>query len=232
MALRLVGYSKVQGGFIDNVPGSHTFGRGYIRAGLDPASPLNDVAADITVDNSEVAEKNFNDATTRGARAALAVDLNDSWTLTAALMMQDVESNGVWDHDPTVGDLKVMRLMPDWNDDEWTQTSLKLEGEVFGGTLTATYGDLERDTRLMPTTRSTAITTCHTVTLSPTTTATCPTQVSVVTPESSTPTQRKSIEARTKFGSYLIKRRVCAIWLVTTVLRSTQRLIVIGTLWV
>ena len=146
MALRLVGYNKVQGGFIDNVPGTHTFSRGYIRAGLDPASPLNDVAADITVDNSEVAEKNFNDATTRGARAALAVDLNDSWTMTAAMMMQDVEANGVWDHDPSVGDLKVMRLMPDWNDDEWTQTSLKLEGEVFGGTLTATYGDLERDT--------------------------------------------------------------------------------------
>ena len=146
MALRLVGYNKEQGGFIDNVPGTHTFSRGYIRAGLDPASPLNDVAADITVDNSAIAEENFNDATTRGARAALAVDLNDSWTLTAAAMMQDVEANGVWDHDPSIGDLEVMRLMPDWSTDEWTQMSLKVEGEFLGGTLTATAADLERDT--------------------------------------------------------------------------------------
>ena len=146
MALRLVGYYKHDGGYIDNVAGTHTFRQGYIRAGLDPTSPLNEVAADITVDNADVAEKNFNDATTIGGRAALAIDLNDSWTLTASAMMQEVEANGVWDHDPSVGDLEVMRLLPDWSDDEWTQFSLKLEGEFAGGTLTASYGDLDRDT--------------------------------------------------------------------------------------
>ncbi len=146
MALRLVGYYKHDGGYIDNVAGTHTFRQGYIRAGLDPTSPLNEVAADITVDNADVAEKNFNDATTVGGRAALAIDLNDSWTLTASAMMQEVEANGVWDHDPSVGDLEVMRLLPDWSDDEWTQFSLKLEGELAGGTLSASYGDLDRDT--------------------------------------------------------------------------------------
>ena len=40
-----------------------------------------------------------------------------------------------------------MRFLPDWNDDEWAQYSLKLEGELFGGTLTSTYADLERDTQ-------------------------------------------------------------------------------------
>ena len=39
-----------------------------------------------------------------------------------------------------------MRLLPDWSDDEWTQFSLKLEGELAGGTLSASYGDLDRDT--------------------------------------------------------------------------------------
>ena len=166
VALRLTGYSKHQGGFIDNVPGTHTFRQGYIRDGLQACKAaigtanecwfghsaerydeLTALAADITVDNSDVAEKNFNDATTVGGRAALAIDLNDSWTLTANAMFQDLESEGVWDHDPTVGDLQVMRLLPDWNDDEWAQYSLKLEGELFGGTLTATYADLERDTQ-------------------------------------------------------------------------------------
>lgn len=165
MALRLTGYSKHQGGYIDNVAGTHTFRQGYIRDGLQACKAaigtanecwfghsaerydeLTALAADITVDNSDVAEKNFNDATTVGGRAALAIDLNDSWTLTANAMFQDLESEGVWDHDPTIGDLQVMRLLPDWNDDEWAQYSLKLEGELFGGTLTATYADLERDT--------------------------------------------------------------------------------------
>ena len=35
--------------------------------------------------------------------------------------------------------------MPDFQNDSWTQLSLTVEGEIAGGTLTATYGDLERD---------------------------------------------------------------------------------------
>jgi len=165
MALRLTGYSKLQGGYIDNVAGTHTFRQGYIRDGLQDCKEaigtddecwfghsaerydeLTALAADITVDNSDVVEKNFNEATTVGGRAALAIDLNDSWTLTAHAMFQDLEAEGVWDHDPSVGDLQVMRFLPDWNDDEWAQYSLKLEGELFGGTLTTTYSDLDRNT--------------------------------------------------------------------------------------
>ena len=150
VALRVSAYNKEDGGFIDNVAGTHTFRHGFIRAGLMGAGlpedhPLVQAAADLTVDNSDVVEKNFNDATTRGGRAALAIDLNDSWTLTATAMMQDVETNGLWDHDPSVGDLQVMRLLPDYGDDEWTQFSLTLSGEVAGGTLSANFADLERD---------------------------------------------------------------------------------------
>ena len=36
-------------------------------------------------------------------------------------------------------------MMPDSLDDEWTQYSLKVEGEIGGGTLTFNYGDLDRD---------------------------------------------------------------------------------------
>lgn len=146
-AARLVGYYKRDPGFIDNVAGTHTFSNANIRAGLDPVADaaLIAIAQDITVDNNSIAEKNFNEATTIGARAALRVDLNDNWTATAGVMFQDLESAGVWDHDPTVGDLQVQRWMPDFANDEWTQLSLKVEGEVAGGTLTATFADLDRD---------------------------------------------------------------------------------------
>ena len=143
-AVRLVGYYKRDAGFIDNVAGTHTFSNANIRAGLtDPA--LIAIAHDITVDNNSIAEENFNEATTVGARAALRVDLNDNWTATAGVIYQDLETDGVWDHDPTVGDLQVQRWMPDASNDSWTQLSLKVEGEFAGGTLTATLADLDRD---------------------------------------------------------------------------------------
>jgi outer membrane receptor protein involved in Fe transport len=144
-ALRIVGFHKEDAGFIDNVAGSYTFRNGNVRAGLtDPA--LIAEAADITVTNEDVVAEDFNEATTRGLRAALGIDLNDDWTLTATVMRQELDSKGVWDHDPTeVGDLQVMRLLPDSNEDEWTQAALVVEGAIQGMTLTYAGSYLERD---------------------------------------------------------------------------------------
>jgi len=144
-ALRMMGFYKRDGGYIDNVAGSHTFSRSNIRAGLAPDSPLRAIAADVTVGNQDVVEENFNEATTYGGRAALRVDLSDTWTFTASAMLQDMERTGVWDHDPTVGDLQVMLLLPEWADDQWSQFSGKIEGELFGGTLMATAAVLNRE---------------------------------------------------------------------------------------
>ena len=143
-ALRLVGWHKEDAGFIDNVPYSHTFRNANIRAGLtDPA--LIAKAADITVDNADVVESDFNEATTTGARASLGIDLSDNWTVAASVMRQELEASGVWDHDPTqAGDLKVNRLLPDESDDEWTQVSLVVEGEVAGFSLTYAGSYLDR----------------------------------------------------------------------------------------
>ena len=47
-------------------------------------------AADITVNNDDVAEKDFNEATTSGARALLGIDLGDNWTVTAGVMRQEL----------------------------------------------------------------------------------------------------------------------------------------------
>ena len=143
-AVRLVGWHKEDAGFIDNVPYTHTFSNANVRAGLtDPA--LIAKAADITLDNAEVVENDFNEATTTGARAALGIDLSDNWTVTANIMRQELESSGVWDHDPTeVGDLEVTRLLPDTSDDEWTQVSLVVEGEISGFGLTYAGSYLDR----------------------------------------------------------------------------------------
>lgn len=144
-ALRLVGFHKEDAGFIDNVAGSYTFNNANVRASLtDPAQIAE--AADITINNDNVAEDDFNEATTQGLRAALGIDLTENWTVTAGVMRQELESSGVWDHDPTeVGDLEVVRFLPDSNEDEWTQSSLVVEGQI--GELSLTYAGsyLERE---------------------------------------------------------------------------------------
>ena len=144
-ALRVAAFYKQDAGYIDNIAGTHTFSNANIRAGLTDPN-LIAIAADITVDNNAIAKENFNEATTYGARAALKIDLSDNWTVTAGVMFQDLESEGVWDHDPTLGDLVVQRWMPDTNEDSWTQLALTVEGEILGGTLTGTWADLSRDT--------------------------------------------------------------------------------------
>ena len=143
-ALRVVGYVKEDAGYIDNIYGEYTFSNANVRTG--GANPEWDaIAADQTYDNADIVEKNHNTATTVGGRALLRIDLNDSWTTTAGVMFQNLETEGVWDHDPTLGDLVVSKLLPDWSKDDWVQLSLKVEGEIAGGTLTATYADLDRD---------------------------------------------------------------------------------------
>lgn len=144
-ALRVVGWLKEDAGFIDNVASSYTFNNGNVRAGLsDPADIA--TAADITVTNDEIAEDDFNEATTWGFRAQLGIDLNDNWTATAGVMRQELDSQGVWDHDPDeVGDLEVARLLPDENNDEWTQLSLVVEGRLGNLDLTYSAAHLERD---------------------------------------------------------------------------------------
>ncbi len=145
-ALRLVGWYKEDPGFVDNMFTTHTFSNANIRAGLDPGDPLNAVAADITINNAQYAKKDFNTATTAGARAALKVDLTDNWSVTASIMGQNLESEGVWDHDPDeVGDLQVTRFQPDSLDDEWLQGALVLEGQLGSTTLTYAGSYLDRD---------------------------------------------------------------------------------------
>ncbi|MDE0756839.1 MAG: TonB-dependent receptor [Pseudomonadales bacterium] len=147
-AIRLVAWSKDEAGFIDNVEGSHTIDYQYIRDGLDPVTQADLIAkaADITLTNETLAEKDFNTAETTGMRAKLAVDLGENWTITAGVMRQELESNGVWDHDPAdVGDLEVMRFEADTRSDDWTQLSLVVEGKIGDMTLTYTTSDLERE---------------------------------------------------------------------------------------
>ncbi len=80
--------------------------------------------------NADRVEKNYNDVDTFGARAALKIDLNDSWTITPTIMGQKQDSNGVFGYDPRVGDLKVAHFKPEYQNDKWGQAALTVQGRV------------------------------------------------------------------------------------------------------
>jgi outer membrane receptor protein involved in Fe transport len=127
-AIRLVGWTQHRPGFIDNVRSTRVF-------------PVSGIA----LDNSARVEDNYNDWTRTGARVALGIELNDSWTLTPSVMAQKTKAHGVSAFDPLEGDLKVAHALPESIEDEWVQAALTLQGKIGNWDMTYAGAYLKRD---------------------------------------------------------------------------------------
>ncbi len=112
-AIRLVAWSKHEGGYISNVAGSRT----YATAGN-------------TINNASLVEGDYNGVDTYGARAALRIDLNDNWTVTPSVIGQLQKSSGAFAYDPSVGGLELIRFNPEKTRDGWAQAALTVEGTI------------------------------------------------------------------------------------------------------
>jgi iron complex outermembrane receptor protein len=133
-AVRLVGWARHDGGYIDNVLGSRTYPT------WDEATGGNG-----TITNEGRAKDNYNEVDTYGARAALRVELNDNWTLTPQIMAQKQDSDGSFGYDSTIGELKVTHFKPEYAKDEWAQAALTLEGRIANLDLVYAGAYLKRD---------------------------------------------------------------------------------------
>jgi len=132
-AVRLVGYYEHDGGYIDNTPAQRT----YTLSDNDPTN-------DKTVNNAKFVKNDFNDVDTYGGRVALAVDLNDNWTVTPAIIAQHQVAHGTFGFDPHAGDLKVHEFTPDRNLDKWYQAALTVQGKIGNFDLVYSGGYLQR----------------------------------------------------------------------------------------
>jgi outer membrane receptor protein involved in Fe transport len=132
-AIRLVGYYNKEGGYIDNIPQTRT----YPYPGLVPD--------EITIDNDQYVKSDFNDVETYGGRLAIAIDINDRWTLTPGVIYQNQEAGGTFAYDPTKGDYKVTDFRPDSFNDEWYQAYLTVEGKISNFDLVYNFGYFGRD---------------------------------------------------------------------------------------
>lgn len=109
-AIRLVGFSATDGGFIDNVLG---------------VSPMRG-----TKDNSNVVGEDINEVDHTGGRIAAKWFVNDDWSLSASTIFQKTEASARNDFDPLIGDLQTVKFFRDTRNDEWFQAALTLEGKL------------------------------------------------------------------------------------------------------
>jgi iron complex outermembrane receptor protein len=142
-ALRVVGFWQRDAGYIDNVPGTRTF---CGTPTLDGEGNVNGCNLDgITVDNDRFVEKDYNDTESWGGRAALKVDLDETWTVTPTVLYQEMRSHGTYGFDPQVGDLKLQHFYPEYRRDRFIQGALTIEGQL--GNWDVTYAGAYLDRR-------------------------------------------------------------------------------------
>jgi iron complex outermembrane receptor protein len=128
-AVRLVGWDQHDAGYISNVHGVVTF----------PTSGA-------VFDNAALVKKDYNTVETTGGRAALKVELNDSWTIMPTIMGQVQQTDGDFAYNPAVGDLQVQHYFPDYVRDSWVQSALTVEGKIGNFDLVYAGAYLTRNT--------------------------------------------------------------------------------------
>lgn len=126
VALRLVGFTAEEAGYIDNVLGTSPGG---------------------TFDNASTVEDDINSATTSGGRAALRWFANSQWTVDASAIFQSLDVDGFGDRDFDRGDLEQVRFYDEKLEDDWYQLALTLEGSTGAGDFLFSVSYFDRELR-------------------------------------------------------------------------------------
>jgi iron complex outermembrane receptor protein len=133
LALRFVGFTAEDAGFIDNVLSESPRGQTFPGEG--------------TFDNADRVAEDVNEAHTKGARAALRWDATDDVDVTLTGLIQDLEAGGHGDVNLGVGDLNQVRFEDESLDDKWYQLALTLNASLGFGDLVLSASYFDRDFR-------------------------------------------------------------------------------------
>ena len=151
LAVRLVGYSENQGGWIDNKlndPANGGWNGSAIVVDRISGGPLTD-PGNRTIplpSNDAFVEDDFNDATYSGGRIGINYLFNEDWDILLQHTQQSLDTDGVWAYDPNLGDEDaVNRFAPDQNEDEFGLTTWTVTGRMNMLDLIYTGGYLDRD---------------------------------------------------------------------------------------
>ncbi len=126
LALRLVGFTAEDAGFIDNVLADSQGG---------------------TFSNEDRVDDDVNSARTTGGRASLRWDVTDDFNATLGAIFQEVNADGHGDVDLDTGDLNQVRFEGESLDDEWYQLALTLNASLPFGDAVFSASYFDRDFR-------------------------------------------------------------------------------------
>lgn len=165
-AVRGVAFWDQQGGYIDNVPGTINTSEsaryraaGTVRDNGVPVAPRREgfqAGQDLSrvnfvdADNSALVEDDFNDVTYSGYRLTGRYEPNADWRVTASVMQQELDSDGVFFQDPDLDDWEISRFADDRLKDEFTNFSWTVEGRLamLDVIYTGAYTDRESEQRI------------------------------------------------------------------------------------
>ena len=133
LAIRLSGFSSKDGGFIDSVHGLTV---------IDSRAP----EKGGNKSNANAVENDINAVKWSGARAQAKWLISDDWSSTLSHNYQNIEADGFNDYDPNVGDLETIKFYDEYRNDEWSQTSLVIEGDLGFAELTVAGSYYDRET--------------------------------------------------------------------------------------
>ena len=137
-ALRIVGWYERDAGFIDNVAGT--------RKLIIPTGTVLAPGYTGTFNNASQVRNDINVTDVAGGRAALKVDLDDSWTATASVIGQELRTKGRFSRQDGLGDLQVQTFFPESSRDRFIQGALTIQGKVGNWDLTYAGAYLDRKT--------------------------------------------------------------------------------------
>lgn len=159
-ALRAVGYTDTQGGFIDQVAGTRDVGEsarfrpgGSVRANGVPVSDARagyqagaDLSGVTLLQANARRESDVNESKYQGGRLSALWDVNEDWSVNAAFMRQSLDTDGVFYADPEVGDMEIQRFSADEMEDEFTNVNWTVEGRVAALNVLYTGAFTDRET--------------------------------------------------------------------------------------
>jgi outer membrane receptor protein involved in Fe transport len=160
-AVRAVGYTDTKGGFIDQVAGARDASAsarfrtaGTVRENGEPVSSGREgfqAGADLSgvtlLEANAVTDSDVNETKYQGGRLSALWDVNEDWSVNAAVMGQKLEADGVFFADPDLGDMEIERFVDDEVEDEFTNTNWTIEGRLgrLNVLYTGAFTDRETD---------------------------------------------------------------------------------------
>lgn len=138
LALRVVGFTAEDGGFIDNVFG-HTPDTSAVGQPYDTMNWGE-------LDNSKYVKDDVNDSEIDGWRASLLWDVTEDLSITASYLNQEVDNGAYQFEDPYAGDLKKVSFFDDYSTDDLDVYGLTINADLGFAQLVSATSYYERDT--------------------------------------------------------------------------------------